>query len=362
MDIKIYSREARKKKGWSHWVCDSRYAMADGKQEYFKTKEEAQRRAEQLKDQIAPGVGDAWQWTFTQLKSHWLDQMRVAVEDGILSEGEENNKRRSAELFCTLVDGKVIDLTAAHFQFEVLPKLKQGRSAKTVHNYFTHIKSMLDHAIVCGCIKTNPVRAVRVTAGGQQQVSVPDLSRLMDLLSIERSGWGLQILFAAQTGLRQGEQRALTWGDVDFDRKRISINKSVKHNGDVGAPKTAKGVRSVPLSDNLHKMLLSAYMAKGRPADDHLVFGTKYNNPVAKSHYLRALHKVCDDAGMERIRWHDLRHYYASKILQAFPGDLWRVTNLMGHESITTTTKIYGHWLSDEEGDRAEQEKLSAIF
>ena len=361
MDIKIYSSADRKKKGWSHWCCDSRYAMTDGKQQFFPTKEEAQRRAEQLKDQIAPSVGGAWQWTFAQLKSHWLDQMRVAVEDGILSEGEENNKRRSAELFCTLVDGKVIDLTAAHFQFEVLPKLKQGRSAKTVHNYFTHIKSMLDHAIVCGCIKTNPVRAVKVTAGGQQQVSIPNLDGLFSGIDASHS-WGLQILFAAQTGLRQGEQRALTWADVDFDRKRISVNKGVKHNGDIGAPKTAKGVRSVPLSDSLHKALLSAYMHKGRPAADQLVFGSKYNNPVAKSHYLRALHAACDEAGVARIRWHDLRHYYASKILQAFPGDLWRVTTLMGHESITTTTKIYGHWLSDEEGDRAEQEKLSAIF
>jgi integrase len=361
MDIAVYINKDRKKKGWAHWCMDPRTAIPGAKQKYFKSREEAQRAAELLKEQVPADITSAWQWTFSELKAHWLDQVRTAVEDGVLSEGEEANKRRSAELFCKLVAGKVRDLSAAQFQFDILPKLKKGRSAKTVHNYFTHIKSMLDHAIVCGCIKTNPVRAVKVTAGGQQQVKIPNLDGLFSDTDY-CTGWGLQILFAAQTGLRQGEQRALLWSDVDLEKKRISVNKSVKHNGDVGAPKTSKGVRSVPISDVLHKLLLTAYMAKGRPSDEELVFGTRHNHPISKSHYLRALHKHCDENGIERIRWHDLRHYYASKILQAFPGDLWRVTNLMGHESITTTTKIYGHWLSDEEGDRAEQEKLSAIF
>ena len=78
--------------------------------------------------------------------------------------------------------------------------------------------------------------------------------------------------------------------------------------------------------------------------------------------FLAALHKACDAAGVERIRWHDLRHYYASRILQAFNGDWWTVTNRMGHESIKTTTNIYGHWLESEEQDAKIADAISGAF
>ena len=80
------------------------------------------------------------------------------------------------------------------------------------------------------------------------------------------------------------------------------------------------------------------------------------------SKFLRAIQRACDAAGVERIRWHDLRHYYASMMLKHYPDDLWRVSRYLGHEKIETTQTIYGHWLESETDDVETQEKLSAIF
>ena len=80
------------------------------------------------------------------------------------------------------------------------------------------------------------------------------------------------------------------------------------------------------------------------------------------SKFLKALHRACDAAGVDRIRWHDLRHYYASKLLMAYPNDLFRVKSYMGHATIAITQEIYGHWLDTSGEDTEAVDKLSAIF
>ena len=72
--------------------------------------------------------------------------------------------------------------------------------------------------------------------------------------------------------------------------------------------------------------------------------------------------KACAKAGVEKIRWHDLRHYYASQLLRAFKNDWWTITNLMGHESVQTTQETYGHWIEDEEKDAHMLDAVSSIF
>ena len=72
---------------------------------------------------------------------------------------------------------------------------------------------------------------------------------------------------------------------------------------------------------------------------------------------------ACHAAGVERIRWHDLRHYYASQLLDKFGDNLHAVASIMGHEDIATTRKIYGHWLADDARDQIIGDDLArAIF
>ncbi len=92
------------------------------------------------------------------------------------------------------------------------------------------------------------------------------------------------------------------------------------------------------------------------------MFGTQFNHPVTAAKYLKRIKDACRRAGVAAIRWHDLRHYYASKLLQAYPDDLWRVKTYMGHSDIRITQGIYGHWLESDADNAAAVDKLSAIF
>jgi len=119
-------------------------------------------------------------------------------------------------------------------------------------------------------------------------------------------------------------------------------------------------MRQVILSPELKSELQELYLARGRPNDfTTLVFPGRFGAVRSTSTFSKQMHKVCKFAEVEYIRWHDLRHFYASNLLQLYPGDLWRVCNYMGHESIETTNKIYGHWIN--ESNEAQQEHVDKV-
>ncbi len=72
------------------------------------------------------------------------------------------------------------------------------------------------------------------------------------------------------------------------------------------------------------------------------------------------LHPACEAAGIDKLRWHDLRHFFASICLELFGADFHRITTLMGHKSISTTRELYGHWVDDEERDEDDAAKFGA--
>ena len=162
--------------------------------------------------------------------------------------------------------------------------------------------------------------------------------------------WASRARFAATTGLRQGEQRALLWSQIDLEAGDIHVDKAIKHRAKAGDPKTINGFRKVPMTPDV------------KLSPDQEVFPSTKGNVLSDSRFLAAIHAGCDAAGVERIRWHDLRHYYASRILQAFDNDWWTVTNLMGHKDIKTTANTYGHWLETPEKDAEISAGIAAAF
>jgi len=119
----------------------------------------------------------------------------------------------------------------------------------------------------------------------------------------------------------------------------------------------------VPLTRDVVQSLKELYIARGRPNHpDVLVFPSNKGTVRMPSKFLAAIYRACDAAGVERIRWHDLRHFYASTLLQIYSDELWRVKNYMGHSSIAVTQARYGHWLESDEEDTDAVDKLSVAF
>src|SRR5947208_10300422 len=157
------------------------------------------------------------------------------------------------------------------------------------------------------------------------------------------------LLCALRTGLRFGELAGLLWGDLDFQRRFIEVRRSLHDGGRVELPKNKK-IRRVDMSRQLAEELqrlkaarAKEALAKGWGQIPEWVFCNEDGRPLWRSDFeRRVFHKIFSKAGLRRIRFHDLRHTFASRLLQNGESPVY-VKEQMGHHSIKVTVDIYGH-------------------
>ena len=174
------------------------------------------------------------------------------------------------------------------------------------------------------------------------------------------------IVFAAGTGLRQGECFGLTVDRIDFLRRKVRVDRQlvgvVDGRATFGPPKSAAGYRTVPLPVTVADAL-AAHLARIRPNRDGLVFTNRFNDPLRRSAFGETWHRAADAAGPpDWATFHDLRHFYAS-LLIAKNCSIKAVQNRLGHQSATETLDTYSHlWPdSDDETRAAVDSVLGAI-
>jgi integrase len=150
---------------------------------------------------------------------------------------------------------------------------------------------------------------------------------------------------AVMTGVRLGELLALKWDDVNWRGGTIRVRRSL-YKGEFVEPKTSRSVRVIGMSNRLAAILLEHKLAAPYSPFD-LVFPTPAGTPMEPAN-LR--HRVWSDtltrSKLRRIRIHDLRHTFASLLINQGE-NLKYVQAQLGHSSITTTVDRYGHLMPD---------------
>ncbi|MGZ4263459.1 MAG: tyrosine-type recombinase/integrase [Solirubrobacteraceae bacterium] len=158
---------------------------------------------------------------------------------------------------------------------------------------------------------------------------------------------GAVFLTAAFTGLRMGELLALRWRDVDFAGATIRVRASYA-GGQLTTPKSGK-VRSVPLAPDVAEALAKLGQREHWIGDDDLVFAGEAGSYLDGSALRRRSKDALDRAGLRRLRFHDLRHTFGTRMIGK--ADIRRVQEWMGHADIQTTMK-YLHYAPHEEDAR----------
>ena len=159
-------------------------------------------------------------------------------------------------------------------------------------------------------------------------------------------------------GLRRGEVTALTWADVDFNAKTITINKAYDFKQyRIKAPKTAAGVRVVPMPDELCDLLAA------QPKTSMLVVHGKDGQRMTNGNWTRLIKTYLNDMNrkyglftdektkpfvIQPFSWHCLRHTYAT-ILYDAGVDVLGAQKLLGHSDVKTTLGIYTHLSAERE-------------
>jgi integrase len=133
-----------------------------------------------------------------------------------------------------------------------------GVTVPTARKVLATLHSVLELAISEDWVATNAAHGVKVIGSrsqGPKKIVPPSKEDMRALIDKADEELRLALLFAASTGMRAGEQWAARWRDVDFDKGELHISRRVDAYGEEGAPKSAAGVRTVPLSGQLLAIL-----------------------------------------------------------------------------------------------------------
>jgi integrase len=182
-------------------------------------------------------------------------------------------------------------------------------------------------------------------------VFIPEKVEVAALCEHSRSHTGPIIWFAAATGLRSSEQRALAWRHIDLDKGVVRVRRRVNRFNEIGQPKSLAGRRTIPLAPGLIAAVRAWKAASRFNGPDDLVFPNGKGNIQAHSNWRRRLFYPAwekaqtanpDLASRTLWRWHDLRHFAISCWIEA-EAPVKQVQKWAGHSSAQMTLDRYGH-------------------
>jgi len=289
---------------------------------------------------------------------------------------EANLKPSSARGYRTLLDNNILpvfghraltEITREDIKALAFSCLEGGRkhpvkqkdgskdatlSPRTVGYVMRTISAIFNHGIEDGIVVANPaLRPGRFIKTGSRRGKVDILSPDEGdkvLLTAEKHFLRFYplLLTAMRTGMRQGELLALEWGDIDWSGNFIEIRRS-NWKGIIGTTKAGKS-RRVDMSDRLkdalhqHRARMAAEALKAGRAVSPLIFTTTEGTAHDGANLRKAFAAILRKAGLRKVRFHDLRHSFASWLI-ANKESLAYVRDQLGHSSIQITVDLYGH-------------------
>jgi integrase len=255
--------------------------------------------------------------------------------------------------------------------------LGRGLSPKTVRTVLTYLHGVFEHAIDLEWTRENPVRRAAKPRRRRAGDINPDLHFLTldELEAVIRAipndvvvrapaptrrgrrgpspppppdvlGPVLRVLVlaAAMTGLRQSELLGLRWRDVDWGAQRVRVrNVYVRGEHSAAGKSDLSTRRSVPLADRLVAELDEWSRRTAFGGEEDLVFAhPQLGTPLDGSKVTKKLQEACRTAGVRVVRFHDLRHTFATR-LAASGQPLRAIQEFLGHAD-SKTTQIYAHY------------------
>ena len=222
-------------------------------------------------------------------------------------------------------------------------KQPKGLSAKTVRNIHQIISSALKLAVEQKLIARNPADGCALPKAERKEMQTLPVEQLTSFLR-EAKDSGVFALYYIDltTGLRRGELLGLKWSDIDLEKGDLRVQRQIgRINGKIiEMPlKTKNAYRTLPLSADAIDVLMQQRRKTG---NSEWVFPSPTGGPMSPDSVLHMLHRVLKRAGLPKVRFHDLRHTFATLALQNGV-DIKTVSGMLGHFSAGFTLDTYAH-------------------
>jgi len=388
----------RSKKYRNRFIVDARDIGAGEKP--FVTKDEALAFIEKATHDSYDGVfvDPSKSLQFGFCCDRYIDRQEERLRDKMIGKGEFDNRVRSCDYlkeldwngkkFSTV---KLTEIRLGLLRDVILKQMQKDFSKKTCKNILTHLKGVFREAKFQDYIRENPaaeltIEDVKNPYDVLHTTKYEDIGNLTHeniakLLQHADDKYYLIIKTCAMTGLRSSEQVALTWDQITFgdneDAGRLFVDKAYKRaERVVGKPKTDAGIRTISLPADLRKELMQHKLSQSpEEAKNNLVFPTTWKaNKKQHSDLLegnladygnwrkRGLYPTCDRAGIPRISFRLLRHYFASILIFDLDANEAQITEEMGHTDISFTKKQYATWIARRKRDEKMSAKKGVAF
>jgi integrase len=337
--------------------------------------ERALRKAQESELAAVPPGDDA--------RGRTVDDAANALRARLELQGARKSYRQNCEsmqrvhISPALGSRRVAEVTTADVEALARSMLRRGLAPKSVRNVITFLHSVFALAVDRGWCASNPVaRAARPrrrrsgdASADLQFLTVDELGAVIGAIpdevvrrppaSTRRGRRGpapppppdvlgpvlrVLILAAAVTGLRQSELLGIRWRDIDATAHRVRVRNAFvrgEHSSEGKSDLSTR--RSVPMADWLAHQLELWRTRTAFDHDDDLVFAhPQLGKPLDPSKVTRRFKAACRKAGVREIRFHDLRHTFATS-LAASGTPLRAIQEFLGHADLKTT-QIYAHY------------------
>ncbi|TPH93774.1 site-specific integrase [Helicobacter pylori] len=241
---------------------------------------------------------------------------------------------------------KITKEKIAKYHKETLKHYKKN----TIHNLNANLKSFLEFCEQEGLMEKSPYFAITLKnakeAKAIEPFSLEEVKTLIENAPSLRLKAFLMVAFF--TGSRTGEQLALTWEDINFNEKKIVINKSLNELGQITTPKNKPSIREIDLLEPVAKILKE--LKESEPPDKKFVF---ISMPKRSTMFQRAFRSLLRALNLKERKLYTTRHTFASLMLSQGEEAMW-VSKTLGHKDLNTTYKTYSHYIPNQDKERAK--------
>lgn len=248
--------------------------------------------------------------------------------------------------------GNLTAVTEKDVQDFVLQKLNGGLSQKTIKDMLIVLRMILKFGAKKNYCVYAPVDVIFPTDRERQELEVLSIANQKKIMRFVEDNFtfrNLGIFICLSTGIRIGEICALTWDDIDTENGVIHIRKTIqriyiRENGIkktellIDTPKTATSMRDIPMIKDLYEILKPL---KKVVNNDYFVL-TNEATPTEPRTYRNYYKKLLDKLGIPPIKFHGLRHSFATRCIES-KCDYKTVSVILGHSNISTTLNLYVH-------------------
>ncbi|NDG85835.1 MAG: site-specific integrase, partial [Proteobacteria bacterium] len=207
--------------------------------------------------------------------------------------------------------------------------LRAGMKSKTINRIMTMVRQIFEFAIDQGHLAQSPIKKSLYLKDEKKQVCYFEKNEADTLLRANQTFSTYPVLsLALNTGMRLGEILGLCWDRVNFNSNRIEITRTLHRKGFLQEKTKGGRARYFPMNETIRNLLNELKSNQKHPS---FVFTNRNGDPFNPDHFSgRNFKRACQRAGVRSLRFHDLRHTFASHFMMR-GGSVFQLKELLGH-------------------------------